>query len=406
MKRKLQNIINTVLLIKKILKYEEFTIFLTPKLAPILRQHGHAHFTDQKLSAFYKEITTTIHCLRSIIDAFIANTGIMYEHYFHSHTSDLLSRLLRFQNCLKKLKKITPDPVCRLPVLPVLQIDNAHQDKFAKLHANQAAFKEKWKSYQSILEDNINLYDHAIQDFFSLQKSNFSFNKTTLLQLVNHDIINKRSAREEYLEFSSTYKLYFQSHHHLQKISILYQRFDSLMMKLINLQKKVISKINQPVILIDNSQKIIIPIPMVNYLPNVMPPQNDLQKETKNSENSNSYSRKQKRKHQRQRYQHQQERKHSCINAASYLLAIYFIPSMWIIYDQQIQTHRKLYKIWSGTPLKADWYFEGPEFRGGLIFRRSGTPLETDYCPEEAGCDLELHFEADHCPELHFEADH
>ncbi|GBC10657.1 hypothetical protein RclHR1_09800001 [Rhizophagus clarus] len=98
--------------------------------------------------------------------------------------------------------------------------------------------------------------------------------------------------------------------------------------------------------------------------------------------------------------------------------------------------------VMSRTPLEVDWYFEGLEFKGGLIFQRSRTPLKADYfwkkraavfrSPEcqalvtskkssffslfqrtitDNVCfyfflDLELHFEADHCPELHFEADH
>ncbi|GBB89605.1 hypothetical protein RclHR1_16340001 [Rhizophagus clarus] len=37
---------------------------------------------------------------------------------------------------------------------------------------------------------------------------------------------------------------------------------------------------------------------------------------------------------------------------------------------------------------ETDRYFEGPEFRGGPVFRRSGSPLEADYCPEEADRDI------------------
>ncbi|GES85010.1 hypothetical protein RCL_jg16852.t1 [Rhizophagus clarus] len=171
MKRKLQNIINTVLLVRNILKQEEFAIFLSPKLAPFLRQHGHKHFATYNLSGFHTEITNTIKELRSIINGFISNTGIIAQHYFHSHTSDLLARLLRYQRCLEKLMEITPDP-----------------------------------------------------DFLQQQKSNFPFDKNVLQEIVDEDIEHKRATRTFVLEYSSTYKLYFKSHRYLQLISDLYQR--------------------------------------------------------------------------------------------------------------------------------------------------------------------------------------
>ncbi|GBB95809.1 hypothetical protein RclHR1_26190003 [Rhizophagus clarus] len=158
MKRKLQNIINTVLLVRNILKQEEFAIFLSPKLAPFLRQHGHKHFATYNLSGFHTEITNTIKELRSIINGFISNTGIIAQHYFHSHTSDLLARLLRYQRCLEKLMEITPDPVCRSTIDTTgftlsryIQGDADYQNypsyrstmQICKLHENQNTFKKK-----------------------------------------------------------------------------------------------------------------------------------------------------------------------------------------------------------------------------------------------------------------------